>query len=84
MRTKFTRSSRRHKIGRAHVLHVMNAVTPAVVVNALGETEYSWVGLDDRGVELQIAAVVIEAANRSDADTDEDLMLVVHVMPTYR
>ena len=31
-----------------------------------------WVGLDDRGVEMEIAAVV-----------KGDVLLVIHVMPTY-
>lgn len=71
MRLKFTRSSRRHRIGRAHVMHVINSVEPEVTVNERGEDEYLWVGADDRGVTLEIAAVVVE----------DDLLLVLHVMP---
>ena len=71
MRLKFTRSSRRHRIGRAHVIHVINSVEPEVTVNERGEDEYLWVGADDRGVPLEVAAVIVE----------DDLLLVLHVMP---
>ena len=38
---------------------------------AAAEDEYLGVGADDRGVTLEIAAVVVE----------DDLLLVLHVMP---
>jgi len=46
-------------------------VEPEVTVNGRGEEEYLWVGADDRGVILEIAAVVVE----------DDVLLVLHVMP---
>jgi hypothetical protein len=56
-------------------MHVINSVEPEVSVNDRGEDEYLWVGADDRGVILEIAAVVVE----------DDLLLVLHVMPrSYR
>ncbi|MBA2559009.1 MAG: hypothetical protein H0V07_03830 [Propionibacteriales bacterium] len=71
MRVRFTRSSWRHRIGRAHAMHVINLVEPTVSTNERGEAEYLWVGEDDRGVMLEIAAVVVE----------DDVLLVLHVMP---
>ncbi len=71
MRLKFTRSSRRLRIGRAHAMHVINSVEPEVTLNEWDEEEYLWVGADDRGVTLEIAGVVVE----------DDLLLVLHVMP---
>lgn len=75
MRTQFTRSSRRHKIGRAHALFVMNAGDPVIGVNGHGEETREWVGIDDRGVELQIGGFVVD---------DGETLLITHVMPAYR
>jgi hypothetical protein len=56
-------------------MHVINSIEPEITVNDRGEDEYLWVGADDRGVDLEIAAVVVE----------DDLLLVLHVMPrSYR
>ncbi|MGH3366530.1 MAG: hypothetical protein ACRDOY_04950 [Nocardioidaceae bacterium] len=71
MRLRFTRSARRHRIGRAHAMHVINSVEPVAAVNERGDAEYLWVGQDDRGVTLEVAAVVVE----------DDVLLVLHVMP---
>jgi hypothetical protein len=57
-------------------MHVINTVEPTVSRNARGETEYGWLGPDDRGVELEIAGVVVEGGT---------LLLIIHVMPAqYR
>lgn len=63
---RFTRSARRHRIGKAHALHVMNTAEPINDPNGI-----TWVGEDDRGVELEI--VLVETP---------DIFLVIHVMPT--
>lgn len=68
---RFARTARRHRIGRAHALHVMNAVEPTIGESSRGEELRVWVGPDERGVELEIAAVV-----------RPDCLLVLHVMPT--
>lgn len=68
---RFTQAARRHRIGRAHALHVMNGSEPMFGTSGRGEELRSWVGLDDRGVELEISAVVLA-----------DYLLVLHVMPT--
>ena len=69
---RFTRSSRKHKIGRAHALHVIDTVAPTDVGATVEfDARKLWLGPDDRGVELEIVAVVLQAE-----------LLVIHVMPT--
>lgn len=56
-------------------MYVINSVEP-VITPATDELDErrSWIGEDDRGVELEITAVVLA-----------DYLLVIHVMPTqYR
>ena len=71
---RFTRSARRHKIGRAHALYVMESIEPVVSSNDRGEEEYVWYGVDDRGLPLTIIDAVVE----------DDVLLIFHVQPTYR
>ena len=71
-RITFTQSARRHRIGKAHALYLMTSALPEVVEATLTSREqWKWVGLDDRGLELEIVAVV----------PDPDTLLVIHVMP---
>ena len=75
MRLKFTQSTRKHRIGKGRALYVIDNVEPIERINASGETEFEWVGTDDRGLELEIVGVVVEG----------DMILIFHVMPTnYR
>jgi len=69
---RFARSARKHRIGRAHVMHVIETVSPSNVA-AAGEFDARkiWLGPDDRGVELEIVAVVLPGE-----------LLIIHVMPT--
>lgn len=70
---RFTRASRKHRIGREHVRHVLANVVPTGRASPLGDvTEYVWIGPDDRGVELEIVALDLP-----------EYYLVVHVMPTH-
>jgi hypothetical protein len=71
MRIEFTTASKKHKIGRAHVRHVLATCTPTPVTTNRGEQGWRYVGPDDRGVELEVIAVV----------TDRGSLLVIHVMP---
>lgn len=74
MRIRFTRSARRHRIGKAHALYVMQTTVPTAFLNANGEAEYHWIGYDDRADELEIVGFVVG-----------DILLIPHVMPTrYR
>lgn len=64
------RSGRRHKIGNAHILAAMvNAGEPVLVGDQL-----LYLGLDDRGVELEVVAVP-DDSGRAD-------LTVIHAMPT--
>ena len=73
VQVRFTQSARRHRIGRARALHVMDTVEPTVVpADDTVPERRVWVGPDDRGLELEIVAIV-----------EPDYLLMVHVMP-YR
>jgi hypothetical protein len=72
MDIRYAQSARKHRIGRAHAHHVMEN-NPYVVITSdeSDRTQYVWVALDDRGLELEIIGVVLE-----------DYVLITHVMPT--
>lgn len=69
---KFTRSARRHRVGRVHARHVI-ATAPRTRYPAADDLDprIEWIGPDDRGVEREIIAVELP-----------ELDLVVHVMLT--
>lgn len=71
VRVAFTRSTRKHRIGRAHVLSVM-ATTIGIPVPRTPDhdPQVVWIGLDDRGVALEVIPFVLP-----------DVLLVHHVMP---
>jgi hypothetical protein len=70
---RFTRGSRKHRIGRTSARHVIDIVTPTAetddVTNAVITRR---VGNDERGRELEIMAI-----------ERPDCQLVIHVMPTH-
>lgn len=70
---RFTRASRKHRIGRKSAYHVI-AMTPADISTdpETSTTTLSWQGPDERGRELEIVAV-----ERSDC------FLVIHVIPSH-
>ena len=67
----FSQSARKHKIGRAHALYVMNLYDFQVDPGDFNRR--SWVGIDSSGRELEIAGIDLG-----------DYFLVIHVMPTRR
>lgn len=70
-RVRWAKSSRRHRIGHASALFVMNT-TPDVRTEVSGRRPLrSWVGMGERGRELEVVAVEYD-----------DLLLVIHIMPT--
>jgi hypothetical protein len=72
---RFTRASRKHRVGRAHVRHVISTVAPVEVRTSDGRAGWLYVGPDDRGVALEVIAAELEG----------DELLVIHVMPrAYR
>lgn len=68
---RWAQASRRHRIQRARARFVMATVEPVETTTVAGNPALLWIGPDDRGVELEIAAAVLT-----------DLFVVVHVMPT--
>jgi hypothetical protein len=66
---RVVRSGRRHKVGVAHIVAVMSTVSPVVVGD-----QPLFVGVDDRGIELEIIAV---PDNRN-----PETLAVIHAMPT--
>ena len=73
MEVRFTRSARKHRIGKAHALHVMaHGRCTVVPANDDADERRMWVGEDDRGVELEVLAIKLPG-----------LLLVIHVMPTH-
>lgn len=74
MQVRMLRSGRKHKIGLAHVRAAILNAGEAMYDEVL--RTYSWVGVDDRGVELEIVAI---------DDDKRDGLAIIHAMPTaYR
>lgn len=70
---RFTRGSRKHRIGRASARQVIDTVTPSLETDhGTGALIIRWVGKDERGRELEIIAIDRPACQ-----------LVVHVMPAH-
>ena len=68
---RFAKSARKHRIGKAHALFVLENHEPVTFLSSYGEDQkLLWIAQDDRGLELEIVAVKL-AEN----------ILVVHVMP---
>jgi hypothetical protein len=65
-------SARRHRIGKAHAMFVIDSVVPDhVPATATADARLVWIGDDDRGIELEIVALDLN-----------DAIVVVRVMPT--
>jgi len=70
----FAQSARRHRIGRARALSLIRSEEPQVVNHKIaGESRLLWVGLDDRGLDIEIIGIL-----------NGDELLVIHVMPLFR
>lgn len=69
---RFTRGSRKHRIGKASTYHVLVTAEPTVeIAPDTGDELIHWIGPDERDRELHIIA--IEKPN---------CFLVIHVQPT--
>lgn len=67
---RFARSARKHKIGKARVMFVVENNRP---VFSIRNKRY-WIGADDRGLILEIVGVV-----------RIDTLIIIHAMPhTFR
>jgi hypothetical protein len=69
VRIEFTKSARKHKIGKQRVREVIATSTPTVFFEG-GVSKLRWVGRDRRGLELEILAL-----------EEGEVWLVIHVMP---
>ena len=69
MKIEFTKSARKHKIGKQRVREVISTSTPTVFFED-GVSKLLWVGTDRRGLELEILAL-----------EEGEVWLVIHVMP---
>ena len=78
MEIQFTQAARRHRIGRASVRWMLARTTPISATTASGSPAWRWVGLDERGRELEVVAVEVQG----DRDP-EPVLLIIHVMPTH-
>lgn len=68
---RFAKSARKHRIGKAHALFVLENHEPVTFLSSYGEDQkLLWIAQDDRGLELEIVAGKL-AEN----------ILVIHVMP---
>jgi hypothetical protein len=68
VRIEFTKSARKHKIGKQRVREVIATSTPTVFFEG-GVSKLRWVGTDRRGLELEILAL-----------EEGEVWLVIHVM----
>ncbi len=72
MEIRFAQSARKHRIGKARVNYVMENNSYTVISSQDSEkVQWVWIAKDDRSLELEIVAVVLEF-----------YVLVTHVMPT--
>lgn len=74
---RFTQSARKHRIGRTSARDVLADTRPTPVTASSGADAWLYVGLDERGRELEIIAVEVQPA-----DGGQHYLLVIHVMPT--
>jgi hypothetical protein len=79
MELRFAQSARRHRIGKAHVRHVVATTTPTAVETPSGDAALEWIGPDDRYLELEVVGVILEP---SDEPLNPNEVLIIHVMPT--
>lgn len=78
MEIRFSQSARKHKVAKGRALEVMATVEPTVYVRPSDGAEgRKWIGVDSRGLELEILGVV-----KTNRNTGEPMVLIIHVMPT--
>jgi hypothetical protein len=78
MEIRFTQAARRHRIGRASVRWLLAHTTPTTATTAQGSPAWQWVGVDERGRQLEVIAVEVQGDQNP-----EPVLLVIHVMPTH-
>ena len=71
---RFDRSASKHRVPRRSTWYVVMTATPRPIITNRGEPGLWYVGIDDRGVELEVCTVKRGAEE-----------MVIHSMPTsYR
>jgi hypothetical protein len=70
---RFTQATRKHKIGRASVVYVIDHFEATDTFTPGGTPMKWWVGEDERGRELEVGAI---------AGPRDGCCLVIHVFPT--
>ena len=73
---RFTQAARRHRIGRAHVMHVLLTTPAFETTTRTGDRALLWVGRDRAGRELEVIAVRLHDV------AGMPILLVIHVFPT--
>ena len=69
---RFTRDSRKHKIGHARARFVIENNEPMQRSGLFkNEKKLTWIGTDDRGLELEVIGIF-----------DGNEIFIIHVMPT--
>jgi hypothetical protein len=71
MEIRFAQSARKHRIGKARAMFVMENNRFQTLARDDDKVQQIWVALDDRDLELEVIAVVLV-----------NCLLVTHVMPT--
>ena len=71
MEIRFAQSARKHRIGKARAMFVMENNPFQTLARDDDKVQQIWVALDDRDLELEVIAVVLV-----------NCLLVNHVMPT--
>ena len=71
MEIRFAQSARKHRIGNARAMFVMENNPFQTLARDDDKVQQIWVALDDRDLELEVIAVVLV-----------NCLLVTHVMPT--
>jgi len=75
-KVKLTKSARKRRIGKAHIIAAMNNAGDPERFSAEGDLDERllWIGEDDRGVVLEIIGIELP-----------EYLLIIHVMPyAYR
>ncbi len=63
---RWYRTARRHRVGKAHTMHVITTTTPVQVpASDVADARRVWIGVDDRGIELEIVALDLADASWS-------------------
>jgi hypothetical protein len=75
VRVEYTQAARKHRIGRAHVRHVLGTSRPSETVTRRGDPALLWTGEDRAGRTLEVIGVWVRTRG------GQPVLLIVHVFP---